>query len=280
MSIDNKIYTFFADIVYKKTGIHYPEKDFYRLDSRINSLVNNFGCANADELYTLYKTNMTPAMETLLIDLCTNNETYFFRDNKPFDAISKNIVPQILESNPNALINIWSCASSTGQEPLSVLMAIKENCPQIKDSQIIFEASDISSKALEKAQSGNYTNLEVQRGLPITLLMKYFDNKEDGSWTAHSALHSRIKYKSFNLLDGSYPVNKFDIILCRNVLIYQDKENKDMIMHKLYNALKPGGYLIMGAGESMIGTTVTFGQESLSNMMVFRKADHSIKQAA
>ena len=280
MTIDNKIYKFFADIVFKKTGIYYPEKDYYRLDSRINRLVSNFDCANAEELYTLYTQNMTPAMETLLIDLCTNNETYFFRDNKPFDAISKNIVPSLLESNPNGMINIWSCASSTGQEPLSVLMSIKENCPQVKNHQIVFEASDISTQALEKCRKGNYTNLEVQRGLPITLLMKYFDNEEDGTWTAKPELHKRVTYKSFNLLTGAYPVNKFDVIFCRNVLIYQDKENKDMIMHKLYNALKPGGYLIMGAGESMIGTTVTFEQESLSNMMVFVKPKHSIKQAA
>lgn len=277
--IDNKIYKFFADIVFKKTGIFYPEKDFYRLDSRLNALMNNFECESAEQLYNLYTQNMTSAMETLLIDLCTNNETYFFRDNKPFDALAKDIVPKILESNPSALINIWSCASSTGQEPLSVLMSLREKCPQLKPHQVIFNASDISTKALEKAKSGNYTNLEVQRGLPINLLMKYFTNDEDGSWTVTSDLLSKINYSSFNLLSGAYPINKYDIIFCRNVLIYQDKENKDMIMHKLYQALKPGGYLLMGAGESMIGSTVTFDQETHSNMMVFKKPESFTKAA-
>lgn len=277
--IDNKIYKYFSDIVFKKTGIFYPEKDFYRLDSRINALISNFDCENAEELYKLYSQNMTPAMETLLIDLCTNNETYFFRDTKPFDALAKDIIPNILNTNPNAMINIWSCASSTGQEPLSILMSLREKCPKLKSHQLIFNASDISTKALEKARSGNYSNLEVQRGLPITLMMKYFENQDDGSWSAKSDLLSHVKYSSFNLLTDSYPLNKYDIIFCRNVLIYQDKQNKDKIMHKLYAALKPGGYLLMGAGESMIGATVDFEQETHSNMMVFKKPESFNKAA-
>jgi chemotaxis protein methyltransferase CheR len=277
--IENHIYKYFADIIYKKTGIFYPEKDYYRLDSRLNALINNFGLKSAEELYNFYRQNMTVAMETLLIDLSTNNETYFFRDNKPFDALVNNIIPNILAQNPSQMIQIWSCASSTGQEPLSILMAIKEKFPHLKDHQINLMASDISTKALDKAKKGNYTNLEVQRGLPITLLMKYFDNQEDNTWTVHSDLLNRIKYESFNLLTGLYPINKFDVIFCRNVLIYQDKDNKDKIMHKLYDALKPGGHLLMGAGESMIGTTVDFAQESLSSMMVFKKSNGMLKAA-
>ena len=125
-----------------------------------------------------------------------------------------------------------------------------------------------------------YTNLEVQRGLPITLLMKYFDNQDDGTWVAKSELHSKINYQEFNLLTGQFPTMKYDIIFCRNVLIYQEMKNKNEIMQKLYDALKPGGFLLMGAGESMIGTTVEFKQETHSNMMVFRKHENLIKSAA
>jgi chemotaxis protein methyltransferase CheR len=270
--IADNIYKFFAQIIYKKSGIFYPEKDFYRLDSRLNALVSNFGCADVDELYTKYKSNMTPDMEQILLDLSTNNETYFFRDIKPFTALTNDIIPSLLKDNPSKPIDIWSCASSTGQEPLSILMSIREHCPTVKDAQIRFNATDISTKALAKAKSATYTNLDVQRGLPVNLLMKYFDNNEqDGSWTAKPSIANGVQYGEFNLLTGSFPISKYDVIYCRNVLIYQDAENKDKIMHNLLSALKPNGFLIMGAGESMIGTSVTYTQESLSGMMVFRK---------
>ena len=278
--ISEKIYKFFAKIIYNKTGIFYPEKDFYRLDSRLNTLVSNFGCASVDDLYSMYKSNMDPDMEQVLIDLSTNNETYFFRDIKPFAALTNDIIPSLLARNAGKSIDIWSCASSTGQEPLSILMSIKENLPKLKDSQIRFSATDISSKALAKAKSATYTNLDVQRGLPINLLMKYFDNNEqDGSWTAKSDLAKGVQYGEFNLLSGIFPFSKYDVIYCRNVLIYQDAENKDQIIHNLLKALKPNGYLIMGAGESMIGTTVSYTQETLSGMMVFRK-EGAVKVAA
>ena len=158
-------------------------------------------------------------------------------------------------------------------------MSLKEKCPQAKPSQILLTATDISTKAIDKCKSGVYSNLEAQRGLPISLLMKYFDNQDDGSWKAKSELTSQVNYGFFNLLTDNYPLNKYDVIFCRNVLIYQDKENKDAIMHNLYAALKPGGFLLMGAGESMIGSTVEFNQKSYSNMMVFRKPEQFKKAA-
>ena len=271
--IDTKIYKFFADLIYNKTGIFYPEKDYYRLDGRLNTLIAHYGCKDARELYVMFTQNMTPDMERHLIDLGTNNETYFFRDNKPFTALTKDIIPNLAKENPGGMISIWSCASSTGQEPLSILMSIMENNPTLSTSQLEIYATDISSKALDKCRSGNYSNLEVQRGLPITMLMKYFDNEEDGSWTAKKSLSSKIHYDEFNLLTSVYPQNRYDIIFCRNVLIYQDQENKDKILHKMLESLRPGGYFIMGAGESLIGTTVSMDQNTLSDMMVFRKPE-------
>lgn len=271
--ISNEIYKYFAGIVYKKTGIHYPEKDFYRLDSRLYTLMTNFNCSSIEELYSLYKKNITSQMEQVLVDLSTNNETYFFRDQKPFDALTNDIIPRLLNENSHRAISIWSCASSTGQEPLSILMSISEKCPTLSLNQINFEATDISENALAKAKSGTYSNLDVQRGLPIDLLVKYFENNEkDSSWSVKSDLLKHVDYSEFNLLTGMFPVNKYDVIFCRNVLIYQDSQNKDKIIHQLLSALKPHGYLIMGAGESMIGTTVKYTQETISGMMVFRNS--------
>lgn len=276
--ISKKVYDFFAKLVFDKTGMFYPEKDYYRLDSRINSLKNNFNCHSYEDLLALYQQKMTPDMETILIDLCTNNETYFFRDNKPFDGL-RQVCSQIWSEKPFEQIKIWSCASSTGQEPLSILMTLKENFPQVNSSSVSLLATDISSEALNKCKSGTYSNLEVQRGLPIELLMKYFKNNSNDTWTANSDLMDLVYYDYFNLLDGYFPVNQYHVIFCRNVLIYQNIENKQKIMEKLYNSLKPGGYLVMGAGESLIGSNVKLEHENVGQSMFFKKPELLLKAA-
>lgn len=266
IQIKPEIYRFFADIVFKKTGIFYPEKDFYRLDSRLIKLQKHYNFESIDELYDSFKTNMSLDREMFLIDLCTNNETYFFRDQKPFDALTKEIIPKILAGRSS--LKIWSCACSTGQEPLSIIMALKEAGITMPFS---LDASDISEQALKKAKSGEYTGLDVQRGLPITLLVKYFESVNDGSWKAKMELLKWINFSSFNLFVGPFKENYYDIIFCRNVLIYQNQENKQMILQSLHRSLKPGGVIIMGAGESLIGIKSDLEQVSLENGIIFQK---------
>lgn len=264
--VDPQVYKFFANYVFEKTGIFYPEKDYYRLDSRLLKLQKHYKCESIAKLYEKYKNHLTIDMEMFLIDICTNNETYFFRDQKPFDALVKEIIPNILKDR--ASLNIWSCASSTGQEALSIVMSIKE-AGITKPFSI--DASDISDQALTKAKSGVYTGLDVQRGLPIQLLVKYFDAVEGGSWRAKSEIHSPITYSKFNLFNGLYKRDYYDVIFCRNVLIYQNQENKQMILEKLTSSLRPNGIILMGAGESLIGIKSELKQTSLENGIVFQK---------
>lgn len=275
--IDNEIYKYFASLVYQKTGIFYPEKDYYRLDSRLNTLKKLLECDSYEDLHKLYLTQPSKKHETILIDLSTNNETYFFRDNKPFDALAKDIVPLIISKNKFAKINIWSCACSTGQEPLSIVMSLKDLCLDLKHEQLKVDATDISQQALDKCKTGAYSQLEVKRGLPEHYLNKYFTHNNDSLWKANQEILSLIDYGHFNLLTDTFIANKYDIVFCRNVLIYQDKENRERIIQNLYTTLKPGGFLLMGAGESMIGSKVNFEQITFSNMMVFQKPalDHA-----
>jgi chemotaxis protein methyltransferase CheR len=265
----NVIYKFFADFVYKKTGISYPEKDYYRLDSRLNNLITKWECKDVDDLYQRYLNSMTPEMEKFLIDICTNNETYFFRDNKPFDALASDIIPLINKNFNTKNLKIWSCASSTGQEPLSIIMTILEKYGS--EYSINFDATDISTKALAKAKSGQYTNLDVQRGMPVQLLVKYFDNLESGDWKAKPEVLNKVTYGEFNLFTGAFPLNKYHVIFCRNVLIYQESKNKNEILESIASSLAPGGFLILGAGESLIGTGTALEQVTLGNCMVFQK---------
>ncbi len=267
--ITNEIYKYFADFVFKKTGIQYLETDYYRLDSRINQLIEKYDCKDANEVYRLYKDSLDSEKERFLIDICTNNETYFFRDTKPFDALALDIMPELRQKHPSDELKIWSCASSTGQEPLSILMTIMEKLPN--EVKFNFKATDISSQALNKCSKGIYTNLDFQRGLPIQLLVKYFESVEGSNWKAKSNLTSKVEYGHFNLLTDLFPPSSYHVIFCRNVLIYQNQVNKNSILEKIEASLKPGGYLILGAGESLIGSSINLAQKNLSGAMVFQK---------
>lgn len=278
IKIEKEIYDFFAKFVYDQTGIYYPEKDYYRLDSRITTLMNHYKCESPEDLFNLYKNKRNKDMEVVLIDLCTNNETYFFRDVKPFDALTKEIIPNIIKNKGR--VHLWSAACSTGQEVLSILMGLLENNPTIDLSQVHIQATDISQKALAKANSFTYSSLEVQRGLPVVLLVKYFDQLEDGQWKFKEEYVRRIKYESLNLLTDGFKHNYYDIICCRNVLIYQNKENKQAIMQKLQSSLNHDGYLLMGSGESLIGTDVELSQCSIEGAMFFAKSNQDMKKAA
>lgn len=267
--IEKHVYDFFAKFVFEKTGIFYPEKDYYRLDSRINKLITQYECKDANDVYTKFTTSRDADMEKFLINICTNNETYFFRDDKPFKALVDDMIPSLQAEFPGKSLNLWSCASSTGQEAVSVIISILEKFGN--SVPFSFDASDISTDALTKAKGGIYTNLDVQRGLPITLLVKYFESVNNGDWKAKPEVSSKVRFFEFNLFDKLFPTNKYHIIFCRNVLIYQNSENKAQILEKLAQALVPGGFLVLGAGESLIGTGVNLNQVTLSGSMVFQR---------
>ncbi len=272
MSISNEVYKFFADYIYNKTGINYTEKDYYRLDSRFRDLITFFELEDANQLYELYKENITPDMHAVLINISTNNETYFFRDKKPFKALIKHIIPELSKNKSIGFFNIWSAAASTGQEALSILMTLADKNPEFYAKTKV-DASDISKEALDKAKKGIYNGLDIQRGLPITTLMKHFIQMpdEENIWQVSKDLHSKINYFEFNLLNGIYNKSKYDVIYCRNVLIYQDKENKQVILEKIFEALKPGGYMILGNGESLIGMSLKFEKEMFDGLTLYRR---------
>ena len=271
--IRDEIYKFFASYVYQHTGISYKEVDYYRLDSRFNALVSHFGLADVDELYQKYKGVVDKEMHTVLIDLCTNNETYFMRDLKPFKALGKEVMTYLEEEmKVVGPINIWSAASSTGQEPYSILMAIDTFGGNDKMARVQLTATDISQEALKRAEDGIYTGLEVQRGLPANMLIKYF-SKEEEDWHINSELKSKVRYGTLNLLTEDFPANQYHIIFCRNVLIYQEQENKTKILEKVHKALKVGGLLFMGAGESLIGVKLPFKQVEMGKAFCYEKTE-------
>ena len=269
--IKDEVYAFFADYIFQHAGIVYSKNDYYRLESRLNELVKILAVASVDDVYQLYKKNITADMKNILINLSTNNETYFFRDVKPFSIFSKVVIPEMLARMTFGQINIWSAASSTGQESFSMLMSAQENLKDVEYSRLNVVASDISSTALGKARVGNYTGLDVQRGLPITFLLKYFSQLEDGSWQINDKILKKVKFFEFNLLKDKFPVDMYHVIFCRNILIYQELKNKKAILENIYNSLAPGGYLFLGNGESLIGVETKFEKVVMDNYTIYKK---------
>lgn len=268
-NIKNKEYKFFADYIFDNSGIFYSEDDYYRLDSRIKALCEHYKLDTPQKLFELYQGKISSEMHNLLIDTATNNETYFFRDNKPFTAVLEVVKNTIKEKG---FCKIWSLGCSTGQEPYSILMTLLEN--GIKLDDISLRASDISDQALAKAKSGTYNMIEIQRGLPAMMMVKYF-TQNDREWQIRNDLRQKISFDKFNIIKDMYPTTEFDLILCRNVIIYQTVENKKRIVENIFDALKVGGFFGMGSGESLIGIKVDSKPAKIADAHFYEKIAHA-----
>lgn len=258
-------FKFFSQLVKDSSGIALSTGKEYLLESRLNELCKVLGLRNIDALYQQAKFKMTPKLKEQIIEAMTTNETYFFRDQHPFDTLKNHIIKELMEKNQSRKeLRFWSAAASTGQEAYSIAMIIQEHFPQLANWKVEILGTDISRQAIEKAQAGRYTQVEVNRGLPITMLIKYF--KQQGAfWIVQDKLKKLVRFKTFNLLSPFVGVGQFDCIFCRYVLIYFDQETKKKITDKLVKVLRPGGYLFFGATETPVGIDpsmkrVTFGK--------------------
>jgi len=272
-----EVFNFFTTLLEKTSGISYREGKEYLLESRLTELAVSLGYKSIDDLYQKLKTSLTPQLLTQLIDALTTNETYFFRDEHPFVALKNTVLPELFKlRQKDGVVNIWSAACSTGQEPYSVAMLILEHLSAYLNSvRINIYATDISISAIEKAKKGVYNQIEVNRGLPVQYLVKYF--KQNGAnWEIDPRVKAMVKFEVINLLETDNKIRtKFDLILCRYVLIYFAKETKEKVFRALWNALNPLGYLLLGATELppcsppdmekvMIGKTIFYKKKGQS----------------
>jgi chemotaxis protein methyltransferase CheR len=206
----------------------------------------------------------------------TTNESFFFRDNKPFDLFKDSVLPQLLESRASRKkIRIWCAAASTGQEPYSLAIILKELSVKLAGWNIEIVGTDLSQKVLDKAKMGLFSQFEVQRGLPIQMLIKYF-NQVGELWQISEEIRNMVSFRKFNLLDPYTLLGSFDVIFCRNVLIYFDQPTKTEVLEKMRKLLPNDGTLFLGAAETVLGITDKFkpvqGQRGL-----YSTADASIE---
>ena len=243
----------YKDLLKEKSGLTLTPDKSYLLDSRLTPVARKHNFANLEAM-TMALRAMPPAeLIKDIVEAMTTNETSFFRDSKPFDQFRDVVIPHLLKSRGGLKkARIWCAAASTGQEPYSLAMMIKENAAKLPGWNFEIIATDIDTAVLETAKKGDYSQFEVQRGLPIQMLMKYFEQKGD-RWHIKQEIKSMVQYKPFNLLTPMAALGKFDLIFCRNVLIYFDKVTQAKVLGRLCDCLLPGGYLFVGHSESVAG---------------------------
>ncbi len=261
---------FFAKLIEKELGIIYSQTNLFQLQTRLEEVTKTLGLTSVDALYTEAKQGLSGVKLQVLLDVATNNETSFFRDRGVFDYLEAHILPEILKK-PSGTVKIWSTASSYGQEPYSLSMLISQLAEKGIKAPVSILATDISQRALQRAKTGRYSHLEVQRGLTAPTLLKFFKQDSEGWWKINDQEQKRVEFKTQNLLSNLSVVDQFDLVLCRNVLIYQTIESKKDIISRIARHIRPGGYFVMGTGETLMGLSDEFEFVRTGSVIIYRK---------
>ena len=230
----------------------------YLIESRLLPIARKHGLRDLGELAAALRGPRRDALTPDVVDAITTNESFFFRDGKPFDSFKNKVLPELLERRAaTRQINIWCAAASTGQEPYSLAMILREEAAKLAGWQCQIIGTDISPTALDRAKAGLYTQFEVQRGLSIQRLMTHFEKKGE-MWQIKSDLQGRVQYRLLNLLGNIKMPIKFDVVYCRNVLIYFDQATKGRVLASIASVMRDDGTLFLGGAETVFGITEAF----------------------
>jgi chemotaxis protein methyltransferase CheR len=248
-------YEYFRKFLRERSGLVLSADKHYLLESRLLPVARRAGLASLAGLVHRLRGIDCEALAAEVVEAMTTNESFFFRDKIPFEHFRDTIIPRLIAArNHRRRIRIWCAAASTGQEPYSLAMSIKEMGDRLSGWQIEIIATDISSEALRRARSGIYSQFEVQRGLPIMLLLKYF--KQIGeNWQIGPDIRAMVQFRVLNLISDFSRLGMFDLVFCRNVLIYFDQPTKISVLDRLAQNLDRDGYLVLGAAETVVGLT-------------------------
>ncbi|MCJ8167776.1 CheR family methyltransferase [Atopomonas sediminilitoris] len=256
MTVSNADFEQFRAFLEKSCGIVLGSNKQYLVTSRLNRLMQENKIESLGELVRKIELMPRGGLREQVVDAMTTNETLWFRDTYPFEVLKSRLLPEVAKAANGMRLRIWSAACSSGQEPYSLSMSIdefeKSNLGLLRGGvQIV--ATDLSGSMLNAAKAGEYDSLAIGRGLSQDRLQRYFDKKEDGRWGVKPPLKQRVEFRALNLLDSYASLGKFDLVFCRNVLIYFSAEVKKEILTKIHATLKPGGYLFLGASEALNG---------------------------
>jgi chemotaxis protein methyltransferase CheR len=267
----------FADLIFRETGIVFKESNYYQLETRIEHILDQ-NSLTLDAFVRGVVNERRTELLAQLHDQATNNETSFFRDPRVFQSLFAHVIKPFFDKSPGCTLQIWSVACSTGQEPYSLAMELENHRLTHKDVNYRILATDYSQRVLKKAQAGIYSQVEVQRGLSAINLVRYFEkldareNAVDIRWKVKPQLQTHIDFKPFNLLAPVWrlPQKSFDIILCRNVLIYQDQDNRREILKKLAQHLHEDGILVLGCAEAITNLPEIYTAQQLGEATTYK----------
>lgn len=247
-----------SNILKERSGLVLSEDKIYLLESRLTPIARKRGLETLEDLISQVRMHRKEDMLNEITEAMTTNESFFFRDNTPFDLFKETVLPELLVSRAHSKrIRIWCAAASTGQEPYSLGIILKEMQDKLQGWNFEIIGTDISQQVLDKAKAGIYSQFEVQRGMPIKLLVKYFMQAGE-MWQICEEIRKMVSYRPFNLLNSLASMGTFDVIFCRNVLIYFDQETKSQVLEKMRNQIAGDGTLFLGSAETVLGLTDKF----------------------
>jgi chemotaxis protein methyltransferase CheR len=246
-------FEFLRGFLKARSGLSLAAEKRYLIESRLGPVCRRYELASLSELVTRLKGGRDTEIEIAVVEAMTTNETFFFRDRTPFDLFQNVLLPHYLSARATTKrLRIWCAAASTGQEPYSLAILLSEAAAKLAGWRVEITATDISTEVLEKAKAGFYSQFEVQRGLPIQMVLKYFTQVGE-QWQIAPAIRAMVDYKPLNLIKDFSHLGSFDIVFCRNVLIYFDGPTKADVFKRLSAMLGGDGMLILGAAETVIG---------------------------
>jgi chemotaxis protein methyltransferase CheR len=268
-----------AGLVFDLCGIVLDESKDYLIESRLASLVRKTGSGDYAELARKIRQGGDSALRTELIDSITTNETLFFRDASPFEALKHKALPELFDAKARTAypkrLRIWSAACSTGQEPYSIGMTLAELIPDIHSWDVSILATDISDAVIRQASTGRYSEMEMQRGLPPAALARFF-TREAAGWKVKDEIRSLVTFRRINLHESFQSLGPFDVIFCRNVAIYFSPAARAALFRGLANILSPDGYMFVGSSESLADLGPEFAPQHHCRSVFYQPAKHRV----
>lgn len=263
-------FNFISDLVRERSAIVLEPGKTYLVESRLAPVAREHGMHTVDELVEALRRPGAQALTRKVVEAMTTNETSFFRDMHPFDALKSQILPElIINRSRERTLTIWSNACSSGQEVYTIAMILRENFPQLTGWKVRLIASDLSSQILAKAKEGLFNQTEVNRGLPLPMLLKYF-TKSGLTWKIKDEIRSMVEFCEINLVETWPTLPPMDVVFLRNVLIYFSPETKKEILGKARRVLRPDGYLFLGGAETTMNLDTAFERQTIGKATCYR----------
>jgi chemotaxis protein methyltransferase CheR len=247
-----------AEFLQARSGLVLTPDKMYLVETRLGPLMKREGLPDLSALVSRVKAALTSPIANEVVELMTTNETLFFRDGKPFEHLKDKVWPRMAATRgPSGTIRVWSAACSTGQEAYSIAMSALDNAAVLGGCRVEILGTDIARDVLKRAEQGRYSQFEVQRGLPIAMLMRYF-RKEGADWQIKDSVRAMVRWREWNLLHSPEPLGRFDVVFLRNVLIYFDQATKARVLDQVASVLAPDGVLYLGGAETVLGVSTRF----------------------